>query len=711
MKTIIPDLIFQEETNECGLACAAMLSQTQGQTISLETLRKIFPSSDHGTSLGELMAILGHLGITTTPVLFEHHELSDLPLPAILHYGANHYVLLAWRKGDYVCVMNPAIGEQWLPFAALKKEISGYALIVDANTVRQATSLPLSTESTLPHAMSLEETARTPGIYRLMLLTFFVSLTLFLMPTMVSNAINQAFSSAGSDSFPYQWFIAAFILSTLMAFGVRVISERIIKQFALVNSGTGFSRLLSNPLRFFEKRAPGEVFSRFVAWQSGLLQKIELDNGLRSDWVICTFALAIMFWIAPVLAAISAVGVTAMGLISVWAVFRDRWYTQQQQLKSAAVNDFFMETLQGILTIKTAGLEGQRKAQFAWYSYDLFSCLQRQKIYQQVKEGLYQLTGSLEMVVFMLVVLPMVHGQLISLGDFFAYSFLRQIFSSYVTRIFFSIIRKSQLHVIDTRAHSLFLQSEDELSNYVEGLPFTHTVPDLRFEQISYCYNPEKPILDAISLSLKAGEQIAIVGGSGAGKSTLLRLIAGLLTPQQGMCYMDEAIISRHHLSRIVCLQSQEDILFNTSIRENITLFDASYREDDRPRIESLLDALALGDVVRQLPGGIDALVRESHAALSLGQRQRLLLARVLYSSRPVLLLDEPTANLDDETAAVVMESLHSHCRKTGKSLIVVTHSELALSSFQQVYQLSGGKLVHVPHSGTTASYGEKHPK
>lgn len=89
------------------------------------------------------------------------------------------------------------------------------------------------------------------------------------------------------------------------------------------------------------------MFSRFIAWQGGMLQKIELDNGLRSDWIICVIAIGIMFWISPVLALISAVGIVAMGLISVWAIFRDRWYTQQLQLKSATLNDFFMETLQG----------------------------------------------------------------------------------------------------------------------------------------------------------------------------------------------------------------------------------------------------------------------------------------------------------------------------------------------------------------------------
>ncbi|HDT6568081.1 peptidase domain-containing ABC transporter [Enterobacter cloacae] len=691
MKNTIPNLIFQEETNECGLACVAMLAQTQGQTISLETLRDIFPASDHGTSLDTLMAILARLGIATAPVLFEHHELSELPLPAILHYGASHYVLLAWRKGNHVCVMNPAIGEQWLPFAALKQEISGYALIVEPE--QRLAADPTLARPSMPRVMSMQETADVPGIYRLMLLTFMVSLTLFLMPTMVSSAINKAFSSVESSGFPYGWFILAFVVSSLMALGVRAIAERYIKRFVLIHSGVGFSRLLQNPLRFFEKRAPGEIFSRFTAWQMGLLQKIELDNGLRSDWVIGAIALAIMFWIAPILAAISAIGVTVMGIISVWAVIRDRWFTQQLQLKSAALNDFFMETLQGILTVKTAGLEGQRQAQFAALSRELYTCLQRQKVYQQVKEGLYQLCGSLEMVAFMLVVLPMVHGKQISLGDFFAYSFLRQIFTSYVTRIFYAIIQKTQLHVIDTRAHALFAPGGERAPAPLIAVPTADTTPALAFKALGYGYDPAVPVLSSVSLSLPAGEQIAIVGESGAGKSTLLRLIAGLFSPQAGGCYAAGRALPAAHLAQYVCLQSQEDILFNASVRENITLFDAHYRERDRGRVEALLDALMLGDVVRALPGGLDALIRESHAALSLGQRQRLLLARALYSSRPVLLLDEPTANLDDETAAIVMATVHAHCRRTGKSLIVVTHSEQVLSGFQQVYHLVDGRL------------------
>ncbi|MBV5096251.1 peptidase domain-containing ABC transporter [Tenebrionicola larvae] len=694
MKTRIPDPIFQEETNECGLACIVMLAQSQGISVSLDTLRELFPASDHGSSLNDLGNILAQLGIATAPVLFEHSELGEVPLPAILHYGANHYVLLAYRKGRYVCVMNPAIGEQWLPLESLKQEISGYALILDRESPYQtADTLPgaLKKKKAPLRAMSMKETAAVRGIYWLMALSFLVGLTLFLMPTMVSNAINQAFSDAAQKEFPYGLFILAFVAATLLALGVRIVTERFVKRFVLVNSGLGFARLMSNSLRFFEKRAPGEIFSRFAAWQAALQQKIELDNGLRSDWIIGAIALGIMFWIAPVLAVISSIGVTVMGLISVWAIFRDRWYTQQIQLKSAALNDFFMETLQGVLTIKTAGLESQRKAQFAWFSRDLFTCLQKQKVYQQVKEGLYQLAGSLEMVVFMLVVLPMVHGKLISLGDFFAYSFLRQIFSSYITRIFYSIIQKSQLHVIDTRAHSLFPEREEDAAALPE-LPVNH-VPHLRFEHIGFYYEPLKPVLQNLTVDLPAGSQIAIVGESGVGKSTLLRLMAGLFSAQEGNCYADGRNINYKPLSQLVYLQSQEDILFNATVMENVTLFDPNFIESKKSHVETMLASLALGPVIASLPGGVNALIRESHAALSLGQRQRLLLARALYSPRPVLVLDEPTANLDDETADIVMTTLQRHCRETGKTLIVVTHSEHILPLFSQVYRLCDGQL------------------
>ena len=115
----------------------------------------------------------------------------------------------------------------------------------------------------------------------------------------------------------------------------------------LLHGAAGFSRLLENSLNFFSKRAPGEIFSRFTSWQMAAGQKIELDNGLRTDWVIGAIALAVMCYLSPMLALVPVVGVLLMGAVSVWAIYRDRHYTQQLQVRGAVQNDFILETIQG----------------------------------------------------------------------------------------------------------------------------------------------------------------------------------------------------------------------------------------------------------------------------------------------------------------------------------------------------------------------------
>ncbi|MBC3249522.1 ATP-binding cassette domain-containing protein [Serratia fonticola] len=696
MEKIIPTQVFQGETNECGLACIAMLAQTQGIDAPLENLRERYPASQHGTSLTTLCTILSELAIPAYPVIFDHGELAELPLPAILHYGASHYVLLAYRQGNYVCVMNPAIGQQLLPIDALKLEISGYALVLDSGRQpdpKAQADKKRSTGFKALECMSLKETARMPGIYRLMVLAFLISLTLFIMPTMVGSAINQVYSSAGDADFPYFYFLLAFFVSTLLAFAVRWVTERFIKRFVVVNSVAGFSRLLGNSLNFFAKRAPGDVFSRFSNWQLASGIKIELDNGLRTDWIIGAIALGVMCYMSPLLAMVSGVGVTLMGLISVWAIYRDRYYTQQLQVKTAEQSDFILESIQGFSTIKSAGLDSQRKSVFARYALSLFTCQQQQRIYEQVKSSLYQLIGSLEMVFFMLLALPLLKKGVLTLGEFFAYSFVREIFTSYITKIFYAILQKNQLHVIDTRARDLFPAHSEH-----EAAP--KTLPQfssrLSFRHIVFAYDAQLPVLHDLSISLQPGQRIAIVGESGTGKSTLLKVMTGLMAPQQGEVVVDGQPVDYRQIHTLFFLQSQEDILFNASVLENITLFDENVDEHRHQRIKRSLEGLNLHSVVEKLPGGLNALIRESHAGLSLGQRQRLLLARAMYSNCPVLVLDEPTANLDENTAHQVMTTLLDHCREQHKTLITVTHSESVLSMFDRVYRMDNGGMVQV---------------
>lgn len=693
----IPDIVYQEETNECGLACVTMLCDMLGRPNTLDNLRNIFPPSEHGTTLWELTRILEQLGVPTSPVRFDPEEFNELPLPAILHYGYGHYVLLCERKGSHVCVMNPGMGLQMLPISALKHDISGYALILDEVAGTDPALQPAiePVKDPLGHPMSLKGTAKVKGIYPLMLTTFIISLTLFIMPTMVSNAINQAFTTpTGAENFPYFWFVVAFITSTLLALFIRYITERFIKKFAMTNAAVGFQELLRNPLSFFEKRPVGDVYTRYTAWQGTLLQKIELDNGLRTDWIIVAVSLGVMYWISPILALIASVSVTIMGLISVWALYRDRMYTQLMQQKSGALNDFFMETLNGVLTVKTARLTKEREIRFAQLNADVLTTNQKMKIWAQIKSSLYQLTSTLEMVIFFFVALRMVfptETATMSLGAFFAYGFVKQIFTSYVTQIFGSIVSKFQINVIDKRAQSLFKAPEvtEELDSQL--IQKGH---HLELENVCYTYPGHEPTLDNVSLNLPQGHQIAIRGESGAGKSTLLRLMAGLMLPDTGLYKLNGYVTNSRTVAELVFLQTQDDVFFKGTLFDNITLFAEDTTHEDRERVQEILALLQMDQVIAGMQGGLNALISENHTALSLGQRQRLLLARALFSKSPILLLDEPTANLDDETAWLVMNAVKAYCQKHGKTVVIVTHSRQIESLFSEVYVMADRHLV-----------------
>lgn len=161
------------------------------------------------------------------------------------------------------------------------------------------------------------------------------------------------------------------------------------------------------------------------------------------------------------------------------------------------------------------------------------------------------------MLLFMMVALPLVTSGTISLGSFFACSFIHQIFNSYVTRIFFAIIQKNQLHVVDQRASELF----DEASPSEEGTvsPSEDAIAfndELVFSKICYEYEPGSPVLRDISLNLTKGSVTAIKGQSGIGKSTMLRLIAGLMTPTSGVMSIDGVVVHPAQIKELVFLRS-----------------------------------------------------------------------------------------------------------------------------------------------------------
>jgi ATP-binding cassette subfamily B protein len=229
---------------------------------------------------------------------------------------------------------------------------------------------------------------------------------------------------------------------------------------------------------------------------------------------------------------------------------------------------------------------------------------------------------------------------------------------------------------------------------------------DITFDHVTFRYEGTlEPVLDNLSLKLKAGKSIAIVGPSGSGKSTLLNLILGLYEPEEGRVAIDGVDIrkvTRESLRRSMAVVFQENMLFNMSIRENIRLGKEGASDAE---VEAAARRAEIHRYIMSLPQKYDTPVGERGDTLSGGQRQRIAIARAIIRNPSVLLLDEATSALDQTTEAAINRTLLKIAK--GRTMIWSTHRLTSVVDMDEIIVISGGRVIERgSHAELLASNG-----
>jgi ABC-type bacteriocin/lantibiotic exporter with double-glycine peptidase domain len=453
-----------------------------------------------------------------------------------------------------------------------------------------------------------------------------------------------------------------------------------------------FARALALPMTFYSQRSAGEIAAR-VDLNERVAETISADLAhLALDFVTASFFLVLM---ARLDAGLTLIVVLCLALeLVAWRALSRKTAEISQEL-SVQAGKLAGTATGGLANIESIKAGGQETALFLkWIG------LQVQYVNASIRAQRYLLTlGQAPAILGLaahLAVLGLGAGLIMkgtfTVGDLVAFQVLLAGFTAPMLGLFAHTQKLQTLRGDLARLDDVLHHGAEEgvdVDGEAPGVPATPLAGALEFRDVTFGYNRgEAPLVECFSLAVKPGGRVALVGASGSGKSTLARLAAGLYRPWSGDIHFDGAVRSayvRAHLANAVAYVDQDVMLFEGTVRDNLTLWEPAADEVLR---EAMRDAAIDADIMAR-EGGLDAMLQEGARNLSGGQRQRLEIARALVRNPSILILDEATSALDPATEAVVEANL----RRRNVTCLVVAHRLSTVRDADEIVVLDAGRV------------------
>jgi ATP-binding cassette subfamily B protein RaxB len=653
-------IVLQSEAAECGIACLAMVSGAHGRRMDLPALRRHCDVSLKGTTLRDLIRVASDIHLNTRPLRAELHHLKQLRLPCILHWEHNHFVVLT-RVASHLTIHDPCVGQRRISLSEVGKHFTGIVLELWPDENFQP-----GNERRRVRIMHLLN--RTAGygkaLAQVLLLSLVVETIVIAMPMGFQLVLDNVIVSMDRDLLT----LVAIGLGLLLGF--RVLTEY-VRSWAILAAGAQvtlqwkislFSHLMKLPLDFFERRHVGDIASRFTSIDT--IEKNFTTGPVSTlvDGIMGPLLVVMMFLYSPLLAAICLV-TTALYAVARTVAHRLYWRANEEAVVFAAQeNSHFIETLRGMPSIKSLGIERQRQGRWANYLTERVSADMRVARIDLVFTTLSTALFGVDRIVVIVIGAHAVMANTLTVGMLVAFLAYKDQFAQRIGKLLDTVARLAMLSMHGERIADIALAEPEALAApaiFRSSLPLSD--PALSARDIHFRYGDNEPeIISGVSLDVAMGECVAIIGPSGSGKTTFLKILGGLLRPQSGSIALHglpiQALGLSQYRAQIGCVL-QDDRLLAGSIADNI----AGFAENaDRRLVETAASLAAIHDEILHLPMGYETLVGDMGSSLSGGQIQRIVLARALYRRPRLLLLDEATSHLDETNEALINQAICS---------------------------------------------------
>ena len=713
---------------DCGPSCLAMIVKYYGKDVSIEQLRKICSLGKDGVSLLGISKAAETIGLKTIGGRLSLNTLAhEIPLPCIVHWNQNHFVVVykikKHNKEKYtVYVADPGKGH----VTYTKEEFCEHWISTKNNGEEKGIALLLEPTEQF---YAQNDTKAVPTQRRVKFLwnylkkykRFFTQLILGLLLGSLLQLIFPFLTQAivdtgiGGKDIGFVWLV---LLAEMMLLFSRTAIE-FIRSKILLHISTRinislisdfFIKLMKLPMKFFDTKLMGD-----------LLQRIEdhrrVEQFLTSSSLSLLFSF-FTFLVFGVVLAVYNLGIFLVFLFGTslyagWIILflKKRRQLDYKYFEQAGRNrNVTYQLLGGMQEIKLQGCEQRKRWEWEDVQADLFKVnLQSLNLQQVQQAGSITINEVKNILITVLAATAVIHGNM-TLGMMLAVQYIIGQLNSPVEQLIQFIYSWQDVSISLDRMNEIHTETNEEnvertRTAYTDKTTEGHslTIKDLSFKYDIYSL---KDILSDINLSIPNGKVTAIVGASGSGKTTLVKLLLGFYEPLNGNIEIGNANLSEYNLGwwRSQCgAVMQEGYLFSDTIARNIAI------SDDEPDIERIRHAARvanIADYIEALPLAYNTMIGQDGQGISQGQRQRILIARVVYKNPMFVFLDEATNALDANNERAITENLSEFYK--GKTVVVVAHRLSTVRDADQIVVLDEGKIVEVgTHEELTAKRGK----
>ena len=693
-KRVRTPTVLQMEAVECGAAALAMVLAHHGRIVPLEELRLACGVSRDGSKASSMLRAARHYGLVARGFRKEPAELKELPIPMVVHWNFNHFLVVEGFGPGRVFLNDPATGPRRISYEELDQAFTGVVL-----TFERGAEFAAGGESpSLVAALRRRVSGSGAALAYMMLAGFALLVPGMIMPTFGRIFVDDILVKGLTHWMtPLLWLMgAATVVMMLLVWLQQRCLLRFETKLALDSSAKFFWHALRLPVEFFAQRYAGEIGNRVeLNDRIARLLSGELATTALGVMVIAFYAV-LMTQYDAVLAGI-AMTTAVLNLAALRYVSRKRTDLNQRLLQDRGkAMGTAMGGLQTMETLKATGSESDFFARWSGQQAKVVNAHQRLQLTTELLGAVPPLLLTIDTALILGVGGLRVMGGELSMGMLVAFQSLVLLFLSPVNRLVelggtLQEVRGDMARLDDVLRARTDAAAAAPGESAMGGEAVVKLSGALELRGVSFGYNRlEPPLIDGFDLVLRPGSRVALVGGSGCGKSTVAKLVSGLYEPWSGAILFDgepRALIQRSVMTSSVGVVDQEIFMFEGSVRDNISLWDATLAEIDIARAGR--DACIHGEIAAR-PGGYASRVAESGGNFSGGQRQRLEIARALAGDPSILVLDEATSALDPATEKAIDDRI----RARGCTCLIVAHRLSTIRDCDEILVLEHGRIV-----------------